>query len=94
MIKPDSKLELVRVVAENFVAASPRMKPSARSMRQGWPTERRTTVAGTRLRAFFYYDDNASRRATNGLGDKDTALTKAESYLNEIGQIQPPERTR
>lgn len=32
-------------------------------------------------RAFFYFDDNAGRRAISGRVDKQTALTRAQAYL-------------
>jgi len=35
------------------------------------------------VKAFFLYDDVASRRAINGRCDKETALIKAQGYLAE-----------
>lgn len=35
-------------------------------------------------RKFFYYDDNAGRRATGGYLTKEQALEKAQTYLAEL----------
>jgi hypothetical protein len=36
-------------------------------------------------RAFFYFDENAGRRAISGRVDKAKALTQAQAYLAEPG---------